>query len=181
MKPLTEIAHDLIREFVHPGDIVIDATVGNGHDTLFLADCVGPHGQVFGFDIQQSAIDSASELLTDHPNVTLDLVSHAEMAVRIPKKCLGQVKACMFNLGYLPGSDKSLTTCEQTTIAGLEAAIELLRSGGICTILAYVGHPGGLEEANKVEQFLSALSNINFHQRPADSPTAPRLMWLQKH
>ena len=55
---LVNVAHNLIKDVLHPGDIAIDATVGNGHDTLFLVEQVSPSGKVFGFDIQQAAIDS---------------------------------------------------------------------------------------------------------------------------
>lgn len=180
MKPLTTFAHDLVRDVIRPGDIVIDATVGNGHDTLFLSECVGPSGKVFGFDIQQSALDSANALLADYPNAILFHDSHANMVNRVPIEHHQQVQACMFNLGYLPGGDKSVTTCEETTVAGLQAALELLKPGGLCTILAYVGHAGGLEEFTAIERYLCEHSDIDFRQRPADSPTSPRLLWFTK-
>ena len=58
---LLNTAHNSIKKVLHPGDIAIDATIGNGHDTLFLVEQVYPSGLVFGFDIQQIAIESTKE------------------------------------------------------------------------------------------------------------------------
>jgi len=149
----TELAHQLIRERVSQGDRTIDATVGNGHDTLFLSKCVGENGSVIGFDIQGAAITRAGELLADFPQVELHQMDHSELAkvVREP------VKAAMFNLGYLPSGDKSVITQSATTIAALEACRKLLLNGGIITIVIYTGHDGGMIESDAVKTWCSKL------------------------
>jgi 16S rRNA C1402 N4-methylase RsmH len=114
---LVSVAHSLIKAKLRPGDIAIDATVGNGHDTLFLVDQVSPSGKVYGFDIQQAAIDSTwakVESCCNAPQrpecLTLIQANHADMDEIIPAQYHGKISAIMFNLGYLPGSDKSIIT-----------------------------------------------------------------------
>ena len=97
----TELAQLLLREKLQPGDVVVDATVGNGHDTLFLANEVGPTGRVFGFDVQQSALNNAAERLGDRPEVTLLHAGHETLAESLAERNEPSVAAVMFNLGYL--------------------------------------------------------------------------------
>ncbi len=117
---LVNVAHNLIKDVLYPGDIAIDATVGNGHDTLFLVDQVSPSGKVFGFDIQQAAIDStwakvdsccrAAENTFGNARLqpeclTLIQASHADMAEKIPMHIMAtSVQACLI-WAYLPGSE----------------------------------------------------------------------------
>lgn len=152
-----------IKQEVSPGDICVDATVGNGNDTLFLAECVGVSGKVYGFDIQQTAIEktkkklAAADLL-DRVNLIQD--NHANLCEYLTKD---SVKAVMFNLGYLPGGDTNLITKPESTIQAIEAALYLLSQGGIITVASYRGHPGTLEEYTKVNILLSKLNPINFN------------------
>lgn len=128
-RPMT-CAHDWISRVVFPGDAVVDATAGNGHDTVFLARLAGPSGQVHAFDVQEEAIRATRERLEKEglltPSVRLHLASHDRLAelVRSP------VKAIVFNLGYLPGGDKKTVTRTECTLAALEqAAASLPRTG----------------------------------------------------
>ncbi len=181
MIPLTEQAHAVLRAALEPGDVVIDATVGNGHDTLFLATCVGPQGQVFGFDVQSQAIEQTQLRLqaAGAAQVRLHLRDHAEMAAVIPQADHGRVAAVMFNLGYLPGGEKTLVTRTETTLAAIKAAFELLEPAGLLTVIAYPGHPGGREETEALTAFFHQLSatNARVRQIPAreNSVTAPQL------
>lgn len=153
-------AHKWIAERASGGDIVIDATAGGGVDTLALAELVGPKGCVYAFDIQQEALDRTRERLHaagGHPQVKLLLQNHEGMADAIVPEHSGQVAAIMFNLGYLPGSDQSIVTQPESTIVALDAALGLLRTGGILTCVLYPGHPGGDLEAEAVEAWASAL------------------------
>ncbi len=148
MKRVTHVAHDLIREVVSAGDVVIDATAGNGHDTLFLARLVGEEGRVHAFDVQYEALLSTRERLSKEEVTTpisYHLASHAKMAPLVPSAC-----AVMFNLGYLPGTDQVTITKTQSTVEALQQASEILKPEGIITCICYPGHPGGLEEAEAV-------------------------------
>jgi len=184
---LLNTAHDLIRDTLRLGDIAIDATVGNGHDTLFLAEQVGPSGQVYGFDIQQAAIDSALEKfrqaqLSDCP--TLIHASHAEMSEKIPAQLHGKIKAIMFNLGYLPGGDKSVITQTDSTLTALTAAARILAVDGIITVLAYPGHQGGDLETDQVKNWCGQLDTQQFEictvYSTEHKDTAPRLFVIRK-
>ena len=158
-------AHRAIAEVLQTGDIAIDATVGNGHDTLFLASQVGATGKVYGFDIQQQALDSAWQRLEQAgqtAQVSLYHAGHELMAMLLPESVAGRVQAVMFNLGYLPGGDKQRTTGASTTLAALQSALSLLAPGGVISLLAYTGHPGGREEAELVKGWASALARDYF-------------------
>lgn len=179
MLRLTEHTQQAIRAVLAPGDAVIDATAGNGHDTVFLAQLVGETGRVFAFDVQEEAIArTASRLETATVrNVVLCQCSHADMKDIIPLEYHGRIGAVMFNLGYLPGGDKTRTTTSVGSLAGVRAAVALLRRGGIVTVLAYPGHPGGAEETAAVEAFLRQLNPLSYDVTIPSDPitTVPRL------
>ena len=174
MIPMTQQAHELLASLVR-GTLAIDATAGNGNDTEFLARLVGSKGRVWAFDIQpQALIRTAKRLEERRLSVELHLrskketetteldvlrgdrgsqvicmqASHAEMMRHIPAECRGQIAAIMFNLGYLPGADKSCITLADSTLVALDAAVELLAPQGVLTVVVYPGHPGGDEEAD---------------------------------
>ncbi len=154
-------AHKLIDASVRPGDIVIDATVGTGADTAFLAEKIAPNGRVYGFDIQEEAINQAKMKLAQRglaDHVTWLLHSHAEMDQHLPLSAKGQVAAAAFNLGFLPGgSDQQIITQTETTLRALSLSLEWIRPGGVITVVAYPGHPGGDEEAESVRAWAKAL------------------------
>ncbi|MGR9088865.1 MAG: class I SAM-dependent methyltransferase [Gammaproteobacteria bacterium] len=185
---LLEAAHTVVRDRLRPGDIAIDATVGNGNDTLFLLRHVQPTGRVYGFDVQQSALDSALAKIREEPFsdcLTVFHAGHEEMSSLIPSRLRGRVSACMFNLGYLPGGDKSIVTVAESTLAALTAACELLAEAGVITLVAYSGHPGGERETECVQQGCAQLSAMDFEtdmlysDRRNDS--APRLFIIRKN
>lgn len=162
---LVDKAHEAIRAVLGPGDIAVDATVGNGHDTRFLAEAVGENGRVHGFDIQAEALSSAGARLEEaglRNRVILLHRSHGEMAAALPAQLIAQVRAVMFNLGYLPGSDKRVITASDSTLPALEQSLELLAPGGRISVLAYTGHPGGREEAEAVKAWAGRLDRARF-------------------
>ncbi|WP_054652837.1 tRNA 5-(aminomethyl)-2-thiouridylate-methyltransferase MnmM [Salidesulfovibrio brasiliensis] len=143
-----------------PGDIAVDATVGNGIDTLFLSQQVGPEGKVFGFDIQQNALDNARQRLASQgapDNVTLHLAGHERMAEVLPDEVRCAVGAVMFNFGYLPGGDETVITRPETSCAAIDAALSVMRRGGVASMVLYTGHPGGAEEAEAIEAHCAAI------------------------
>lgn len=154
-------AHKLIEERVSPGETVVDATAGNGVDTLFLAKCVGPFGSVHAFDIQPQALERTRERLSqessDAAPVELHLCSHAQLKQKLPAEARGHLAAVMFNLGYLPGYDHQTVTTAESTIPALQQSAEWLRKGGILTIILYTGHEGGMQEAEAVRMWAEQL------------------------
>ncbi|WP_240414764.1 tRNA (mnm(5)s(2)U34)-methyltransferase [Paenibacillus periandrae] len=166
MLSILNYAHKLVEQLVGPGDTVVDATAGNGGDTLFLARLVGHKGTVHAFDIQQQAITATKQRLAqeqpDYSHVRLHLCSHAELDSHVPEAAEQQVGAVMFNLGYLPGSDHQAVTTPSTTIPALQAAAASLRKGGILTIVLYTGHQGGEDEAAAVRVWAEQLPQKQF-------------------
>jgi 16S rRNA C1402 N4-methylase RsmH len=150
-------AQNMVSQFVKPGDIAIDATAGNGFDTLFLTEAVGESGTVYAVDIQPQAIEVVRQKLRDanrESRCQLMVASHAQIASIVPIEFHGRVAAAMFNLGYLPFGDKSITTRASSTIAALDQVLMLLKPNGLLCVLAYLGHDGGTEEANEVSEWI---------------------------
>lgn len=177
---LTEQAHAHIRTVAKPGETVVDATAGNGHDTVFLTRLVGSSGRVIAFDIDpQSLIETEKRLRTNElPLPQFHSASHAEMERFVSHG----IAAAMFNLGYRPGGDHNRTTEPTSTVAALTAACGLLRPGGIVTVIAYVGHKGGRAETDAVQAFCNSLPADEFTVTiaSAESERSPRLYVITK-
>lgn len=152
----TELVHLLLQRFLSEGDRVIDATAGNGHDTVFLARQVGDTGRVLAFDVQEAAIESSRRLVEAEglaERVDFFQESHACLAAHAEP---GSMAAILFNLGYLPGSDQSVITTAAETLIALEASLRVLRPGGWLCVVCYPGHEGGDHEASAVEAWMKA-------------------------
>ena len=151
---IVPFAHGLLQRALQPGDIAIDATAGNGHDTLLLAQQVGDGGHVYAFDVQQQAISATRERLDAHGvahRVSVIHASHDTVLQHVQQP----VQAAVFNLGWLPGSDKQVVTRPEPTCAALEAAADLLQVHGVLVLVVYQGHPGAVEEREAVEAWAS--------------------------
>lgn len=156
-------SHDIIKEAINEGDYAIDATLGNGHDTLFLAELVGTEGKVFGFDIQKDAIQSTKErLLENNLSDRVELIhdGHENMLGHIPED--QQVSAVMFNLGYLPKGDKNIVTKAETTVKAINQALSLLKTGGVLSIMVYYGHPGTNGEKEAVDELVREIPQDDY-------------------
>ncbi|KAJ4981706.1 hypothetical protein NE237_032543 [Protea cynaroides] len=163
-KKATEVAHLMWKHIVRKGDTVVDATCGNGHDTLAMVKLVADEsnrGCVYGMDIQNIAVENTSLLLDAllNPNerklVKLFHTCHSRMEDIVPRGT--SVRLVALNLGYLPGGDKAVITLSETTLPALEAASRILAPGGLISIIVYVGHPGGRKEFETVQAFASGL------------------------
>jgi hypothetical protein len=150
---INEVVHEWLTHICDKSTIAIDATAGNGYDTLFLA---GICRQVIAFDISKQAIENTTNACKHCNNVILLHQSHDQMIHYIRK-----ADVVVFNLGYLPKSDKSVTTLPETTIAALNQA-KLIASGGYVCITCYLGHPGGKEEHQAVSEWMKENTEI-FH------------------
>ncbi len=159
IKKITTFVQTILDAKIKSGDIVIDGTMGNGNDTLFLARTVGPTGKVFSFDIQSIALENTTQKINDHKlnhyNIELINDSHEN----IEKYVIDTVDAAMFNLGYLPKGDHSIITKANTTIKAISSILNILKPGGIISIIIYYGHEGGSEEKEEVLKFLNELPN----------------------
>jgi tRNA G37 N-methylase Trm5 len=159
MVDLVGLHKHFILEHLGEGDIAVDFTMGNGGDTLFLSKTVGESGKVYAFDIQEEALTSTRAYLKENgapENYELICASHH----RVKEFVEGPIKAGMFNLGYLPGGDKRITTMRETTLPAIEAAISLLAPDGILNIAVYPGHPEGDLEGKMLEEYFETLSRF---------------------
>jgi len=186
-------AQKWIAERAGSGDVVIDATAGNGVDALALAKLVGPKGTLYAFDIQQAALQRTKERLRDHeaegmlPDVYYFQQSHSQMIEAITSvhpEHVGAAAAVMFNLGYLPGGvDQTVVTETASTITALDAALAILRPRGIITCVLYPGHPGGADEADAVRQWACSLSQAKAQSviyRQLQRSDSPYLIAIEK-
>ena len=155
-KNTLDISHKIIKDIVTEGDIVVDATAGNGNDTLLLSQLVGDAGKVYAFDIQDIALENTRERLKKgdtYHRVQLIKDGHQNME----KYVSYGIKAVLFNLGYLPGGDHSISTRPKTTIAAIEAALRLLKVGGIIMMVIYYGGDSGFSEKDAVLDHIKSL------------------------
>lgn len=145
----TALMHLLLKDFIHSNDICIDATCGNGFDTLFLAELI-KDGKLYAIDIQDVALRrTADKLMQKNLQHRVELIhdSHESFPKSIKEN---SVKAIVYNLGYLPGSDKKVVTNKETTLKSLQNALPLLKREGAIFLMLYTGHPQGAEEADHV-------------------------------
>lgn len=149
-----------IENFIHPGDTAVDATMGNGNDTLKLCRAVGENGKVYAFDIQKSAIESTSEKLSKENilNAKLILDSHTSMDKYVNEK----VSCVIFNLGYLPGGDHSVCTKGDTSIEAIEKSLSLISEKGFVSVTIYYGKNSGTEEKDAVMKYLKAIDHKEY-------------------
>lgn len=180
----TVLAHEHVAAVLRPGDVAIDATAGNGHDTLFLAEGVGETGKVLAFDVQAEAIAAARarvEAAGRTARVEFIHGSHAAIPEHVEP---GSVAAVMFNLGYFPGGDHAVITRTGETLAALAAALVVLKPGGVLTVVCYPGHAGGEEESAAVVAWSGGLEAGEFEvgivRRTDTLRPSPFLVWVRR-
>ncbi len=156
-----DFGHKKLAEVIKEGDACLDATCGNGKDSLFLAECVGETGKVYVFDIQEKAILNTRSLLEKY-NFQDRVISFQESHVQIIERVKVRLRGAVFNLGYLPGGDQTFITRPETTIKALQGVLALLLAGGIVSIMIYSGHPGGQEEKEALQKFLAELEQDKY-------------------
>ena len=182
MVDLIDLEKYFLSSHIFPGCTAVDFTMGNGHDTLFLSRAVGENGRVFAFDIQPDALKHSQELLEKEnapKNYRLVLSSHDLFENYVE----GGFDAGMFNLGFLPGGDKKITTKRETTLRAVERAIECLHPDGGIVIAVYPGHPEGRVEGNRIEAMLEKYDRATICMSKfeiVNSPTSPFFFVVEK-
>ncbi|WP_027964391.1 class I SAM-dependent methyltransferase [Halalkalibacillus halophilus] len=159
MKQIIPFAHSLLAASVQEGETVVDATLGNGHDSLYLSKLVGRTGKVIGVDIQSEALEHAEELFSEHlvTNVTTQLIGHEKIGKVLLEESVGSIGGAIFNLGYLPGGDHSVTTKAETTIKAVDSLLAVLQQGRLIVMVLYPGHEDGKRETENLLSYLQAI------------------------
>lgn len=184
LKNTVELSHFYLKQFVQKGSFVVDATCGNGGDTVFLAELVGENGKVFGFDIQKEAVENTKlrlETVDLSNRVELFLDGHEHMEKYLTDK---KADAFVFNLGYLPKGDHSLHTKPNTTILAIQTALNHLKKEGIIAVSIYHGGDSGYTERDTVLSYLNKLDkhyyNVIIHSY-SNKPNDPPILALIVH
>lgn len=171
----------LWRSLVSPGDCIIDATLGNGHDAFALLTMLDGLGFFIGYDIQEKSIISTKELLQSLP-------FSPKLQIELRQQCHSKIEAnnpklIVYNLGYLPGSDKTLTTRVSTTLISIQRAQEILQKQGMISITLYPGHKEGEEEQEALIHYVTSLPKKEWNvswMKWLNRTKAPSLLLLQK-
>lgn len=180
MKPHIIAAHTLWQTLLEPSDTAIDATAGNGHDSSLLFNLL-QNGKLYVFDIQEEAIQKTKlKISQEKSNCQVEFIcgSHASFPEAIKPE---SVKLIIYNLGYLPGGDKQITTLTSSTLLSLQNALPLVSNNGVISITLYPGHPEGYKEAEAVLDFAKSLKNCSIeHKTWKSNSTSPSLLLIQK-
>lgn len=179
LERILPFTHKKILEVLRENDLAIDATIGNGNDTLFLCEnCQF----VYGFDIQQKAIEATTALLKENniSNYELFNKSHSLISDNVTK----EVAVIMFNLGYLPGHQKQTITTADSTVKAIQSGLRILKKGGLISLVVYTGHKGGLEESAALELVTSQLNSKDYtvlKYQFTNKKNAPYIIFIEKH
>ena len=178
------MVHAFLQQHVKPGAVCIDATAGRGRDTALLCRLSGPSGRVLAFDVQQCALDQTAVLLeSEGLRAELHLDSHVHMA---DYAAAGSVDCIVFNFGRLPGGDPQIMTHADSSVAAVQAALKLLKPGGVMALALYYGGANGYEERDAVLEALRGVDDSRFsvlccdwRNRRNDPPLAA-FVWREK-
>lgn len=183
---ITEWCHHFMENHVKEGDFCIDATAGNGNDTLFLCQLVGETGKVLAFDIQKEAVEHTKQRLSDagieeRAQVLLD--SHTNMYQYVKRE---SVDCIVFNFGYLPGGNHQLATKADTSVEAIRQGLELLKVGGMMSLCIYSGGDSGFQERDAILSFLKSLDTKRYlvilsayYNRPNNPPIPVMILKLK--
>lgn len=178
---LTQRTHNIVRaHFIdRPKTAAVDATCGNGFDTQFLVQL--GFSQVTAFDVQQDALTAANDKLSKQERKSVTFVLDGHQNLR--KHIIGPVDCVMFNLGYLPGANKHITTQGPTSLAALKQSTAVVSDHGLISIMCYPGHTSGASEMAMLVEWFATIRDtwqLDTYLASAPKPSAPILYTLSK-
>lgn len=161
LENVMQLSKMMLSQVVKEGFKCIDATTGNGNDTLYLSELVGENGFVYGFDVQAVAVENTMTLLKEHGHSHYKIIhdGHEKILNYIDEK----IDFIIFNLGYLPKADKSIKTKDDTTLQAIQASMKILKPFGILWIVVYPGHEEGKVESEVLESYFKTLNQKEFN------------------
>lgn len=197
---ITEWCSHFIRQQVKEGDFCIDATVGNGNDTVLLCELAGSKGKVAGFDIQEKAIEETRTRLKERgldSGAKLFCCGHERMeeCLRSDPDCAkmteraedgyGKVSCIVFNFGYLPGGDHKIATKAESSVEAIRQGLTLLEKNGMMSLCIYSGGDSGFEERDRILAYLKGLDSrkylvimSSYYNRPNNPPIPAMIIRL---
>ncbi len=152
----------LIKTYVKEHHICLDGTVGNGNDTMKILNALNGTGKIYGFDIQEDAINHTESLIFDR-NYNTEVLLIKDSHEYVDRYIKERINFAIYNLGYLPGGDKNIKTNYTSTIISIKKVLDLLAPNGILLITVYLGHPGGMDEYTAINDYLETLEQKNYN------------------
>ncbi|WP_295252386.1 class I SAM-dependent methyltransferase [Veillonella sp.] len=176
---VVQFQHIFWDEQLKSAKTVVDATAGNGHDLVYLAQHCLPGSTLWGIDKQAKAIEASTKRLRGRTDITYHLVhgthedilatgnaaaAHNDGSAANTKfnTTITNIDLLIFNLGYLPGSDHTMMTKPDSTIQAIKGGLDLLNPKGLITIVTYPGTPEGEREDEAVCEFISTLPQKSY-------------------
>lgn len=159
---ITEVNKLFLDKIINKDDVVVDATMGNGYDTIYLGKLVGENGKVYAFDVQEEALKSTRKKVEkENMNNIIELIldGHENLDQHVKEN----VACVVFNLGYLPRAKHQIITKPDTTLEAIKKSLALLKPNGVISIAIYTGHEGGMEEKNYISEYLNRLDQNEFN------------------
>lgn len=159
---ITEVNKLFLDKIINKDDVVVDATMGNGYDTIYLGKLVGENGKVYAFDVQEEALKSTRKKVEkENMNNIIELIldGHENLDQYVKEN----VACVVFNLGYLPRAKHQIITKPDTTLEAIKKSLSLLKPNGVISIAIYTGHEGGMEEKNYISEYLNRLDQNEFN------------------
>ena len=176
-------AHSFISKHLSKGDVCIDATAGNGHDSLFMAKLVTCEGSLFSFDIQVEALTQTKKLLTDNDcmrQAKLIHDCHSRMKNSLNPDLMRRIKVVAFNLGYLPSGNHKIITKKETTIKAITEIYDWIDKNGVISVVAYRGHYGGIQETNAIQKLVETKNYYYLREENESKPQSPVFFKIYK-
>lgn len=152
-----KLSHYLIENRVENNIRACDMTAGNGKDSKFILDNKNPK-ILYAFDIQKLSQERCEKLIGQRENFKFILDDHKNIEKYIEEK----IDLFIYNLGFLPKGDKSITTNYKSVIESLKSCLNLLNENGLILITFYPGHEEGKNEEKYVGEFLKNLDQKTF-------------------
>lgn len=183
---ITDLVHNLLKPYLSQVKVAVDATLGNGYDTLFLAENCPQQSKIFAFDLQNQAIKESGKLLNEKKINNVELIQKCHSCIQecLANHEISEIDLAIFNFGYLPGGDKAITTMPETSIAAIQQCLNALTSQGILSLTLYPGHETGAMESEQIKNFFKEQNKYKIFQTKIISQTKtppPEHLLLQKN
>lgn len=159
MYKIVEFSHLVIKDYINSNNFYIrcvDATCGRGEDTLFISNLLNDNGHIDAFDIQMDAINSTKQKLIDNNITNVDLFNQSFTTINPENYDL-----FVFNLGYLPGGNKTITTMHEDSLYIIRKIIDYipLNLNSLLVIAVYPGHEEGKLESDVIDELIKNLDS----------------------